>query len=434
MHPPPIPSRVAELRLPNDLPTRDLERLAATTPTHLPAPASAPASFGLPPAHKFGNGEASPADVRVFGPAHNVAPLLMRGVVVSPSPGGGSGLVLPNLSLPLSSPANSSLPLPSVSQPRSAGTDTLNPGMASTLVSPMSISHPTATLPPPRSAPLSAVPSLARSVVGAPGRTTTSTTAGRVAMAVSTTAPPSPANPVGGTSAGSTPQLSQTEIKKAQNRKSAKRFREAQKQRWKNMADELLLHKKTISDLRARLATQDAAVRKANSIFEGAAGMQGSKSDKRSAMSIHDLVDGGMPMTSPMTPPGMSAAMMADVETEATLYAQILSNTSQKGAKVPGGSSVQEPYARDLGVLQLSYVVVKASSRVVGIRRGNATTFGTFAVDGLGNEDATEFRKALTCGKPVAVGFARHGVRINAVMHPVENSDRVVVAEFSPLQ
>lgn len=189
------------------------------------------------------------------------------------------------------------------------------------------------------------------------------------------------------------------------------------------MADDLLLHKKTISELRAKLAAQEACVRRANAIVEGASAP---KTDpKRSAMSINDLVDSEMPVTSPLTPP----PMQAHVESEAALYAQILSNTAQKAMS----DAPAQPYVSEIGLLQLCYVVASTTSRVVSIRRGSPTSFGTFAVDGLSVVDANEFRNALTCGKPVAVAFSRHGVRINAVMNPVEGSGRVVVAEFSPL-
>lgn len=232
------------------------------------------------------------------------------------------------------------------------------------------------------------------------------------------TAPTSPVNP---------PQLSQNEIKKAQNRKSAKRFREAQKQRWKNMADDLLIHKRTISELRSQLAAKDACVARANALLDGREPLKGD--ERRSAMSIHDLVDADAPAASPATSPVTPPAQHGHVEAEASLYAQILLNTAPKSSP----EAPAQPYVSQLGLLTLSYVVVSHTARVVSIRRGTPRQIGSFATDGLSPIDAAEVRKAFMGGKPVAVPYSRHNVRVHAVMHPVEASDRVVVAEFSPL-
>lgn len=418
-----VRNRVAGLRLPADLPPRDLERLTAAPPsstTTLPAPASAPASFGLAGAPsgvtKFG-GEGSPADVRVYTPN---APLLMRGGVVSPGHGGGSGLILPTLSLPLSGPTNATnVPIP-LTQPLSAPA----PEATHSPVTGVSQHHvqPLPLPPPPTSHIHSSSPMLPSSLPRAqtqplvhrpPSLVPPPRSAGLGPMASSTQL----------TMSQPAPQLSQNEIKKAQNRKSAKRFREAQKLRWKNMADDLLVQKRTISELRAQIAGQEACVARANAVIEGAASLPVGDA-RRSAMSINDLVDADLPVTSPLTPPPNHA----HVEAEAALYAQILSNTAQRAAQ----EAATQPYVSEIGLLTLSYVVISHSTKVVSIRRGSRSSFGTFAIDGLSNADAAEFRSALTCGNPVAVAYSRHGVRVNAVMHPVENSDRVVVAEFSP--
>ena len=276
---------------------------------------------------------------------------------MSPSRGGGSGLVLPNLSLPL------------------AGN----------------------VLPPVASVPLHTnlphVPAI-RSRVNPRGGVRTT-----------------PSSPV---TTGMTPN----EIKKAQNRKSAKRFREAQKQRWKNMADDLMNHKRTIDELRAQLAAQAASVQEAKDALR-----QHNK-DKRSAMSIDDLVEPSADSLSTST----ASNTQGHAEAEAALYAQVLSNTSQK----PDDASQRQPYVSDLGLLTVCVVVVSHSAKVVSVRRGNPTSFGTLMTDGLAHADANEFRTALSCKKPVAVVYSRRGMRVNAVMNPIPNSDRVVVAEFAP--
>lgn len=193
------------------------------------------------------------------------------------------------------------------------------------------------------------------------------------------------------------------------------------------MADELLLHKKTIAELRASLAARDACDRRMNSVMEGTAKNQ---TDLKRGMAIGDLVDtdtNTLPLTSPLTPPVPNMQMY--IEAEASLYAQLLSNCTTK----IGANPSRVPYVNEIGLLQLSYVVVGGTTRVVSIRRGSASALGTFAVDGLNTSEAQEFRTALTCGKPVQVSFVRHGRRVNAVMNPVESSDRVVVAEFAPI-
>lgn len=355
--------RVAGLRLP-ELPPRDLERLDAGP--HSAPVLSAPnsASYGLPvpvaTPTKFGC-DGSPADVRGYSPA---TPLLMRGGVVSPGRGGGSGLVLPNLSLPLS---NGNV------------------------------------LPPVSSVPGATPPNLPTSG-SLMSRHVTPRTVSR--SGIRTT----PSSPV------TAQHMTPTEIKKAQNRKSAKRFREAQKQRWKNMADDLMIHKRTIDDLRAQLAAQAQSVAQANEALR-----QHAMKDKRNSIGINDLVE-------PSAESG-STPLQLDGEAEAALYAQILSNTAQK----EGGANKQ-PYVCELGLLTVCVVVDSKTSRVVTVRRGNANSFGTFGVEGLPPADEAEFRTALTCGKPVAVAYSRRGVRVNAVVNPVEKTDRVVVAEFSPFQ
>lgn len=397
---PPIPprsrDRVAGLRLP-ELPPRDLERLAAG-PHSAPAPSTAPDSATYlppPPATptKFGN-EGSPADVRGYPPP--VTPLLMRGGVVSPGVGGGSGLVLPTLALPHS---NSALPPPSQLQSVS---------LALPAASGLMSAPNTAPVGGPMHAALrrcGAVPNGAASVTGSVSRSGARTT---------------PSSPV---ACG----MSQNEIKKAQNRKSAKRFREAQKQRWKNMADDLMSHKRTIDELRSQLQAQASTVAHANNAIRAAQCMRsnGTENKRSAALSINDLVssDGAGEGTS-----------HTHAEAEAALYAQILSNRSN-GKRDGGGHGHGhggEPYVKELGLLTRCIVVESGSGRIVSVRRGSPNGVDTLSTDGISGNDGTEYRNALMCGKPVAVAYCRRGTKVNAVMNPVEGSDRVVVAEFCP--
>ena len=225
-----------------------------------------------------------------------------------------------------------------------------------------------------------------------------------------------------------TAQMSQNEIKKAQNRKSAKRFREAQKQRWKNMADDLMMQKRTIEELRQQLAAQSLQLQHANEQLR-------LQSDKRSSMSINDLVEQPNNNSDAVLPPisthphlpAVSSNTASHSDAEAALYAQILSNFSHN----TGETGKRQPYALELGSLSVCAVVTAADARVVSVQRGS-TAFGSFIIDGLTAEGQSEFRRALVAGKPVALNYARRGEIVNAVMNPVQNSDRVLVAEFKP--
>lgn len=412
---PPIPprsrDRLAGLRLP-ELPPRDLERLAAG-PHSAPAPSTAPDSAGyLPPPSasptKFG-GEGSPADVRGYAPAGT--PLLMRGGVVSPGVGGGSGLVLPSLSLPLSNSLPPASMLPTV---------------------PLSFPNPNSTTPPVPSSTIGITSTMQPPHGSTNPLTLPSHNALTIRRVSGRSSPPPPMRLISG--ARTTPSspvtcgMSQNEIKKAQNRKSAKRFREAQKQRWKNMADDLMAHKRTIDELRAQLASQSNTVAQATTL-RGNHALGSGPDGKRSSMSINELVD-----TDSLAAAGDSASNIispppAYADAEAALYAQILSNKANSKSLEGHG----DPYAKELGILVNCLVVENTTARIVSARRGPPSVVGAYGTDGLGVDEANEYCNALLCGKPVAIVFHRDGSQVNAVMNPVEGSDRVVVAEFSPL-
>lgn len=143
--------------------------------------------------------------------------------------------------------------------------------------------------------------------------------------------------------------MTQTEIKKAQNRKSAKRFREAQKQRWKNMADDLMAHKRTIDELRAQLSAQANNALRAAHQQQQQEQMQSKQQahgahqvnahphmavidGKRSSVSINDLVD--IDMAGSINQRGAAGGAYGECQThaeaEAALYAHILSSSSNK--------------------------------------------------------------------------------------------------------
>ncbi|PXF40510.1 hypothetical protein BWQ96_09791 [Gracilariopsis chorda] len=407
--------RVAGLRLPQ-LPPRDLERLAATGAPHsAPANAGLPhsrASLSLPPPlitpTKFaapdalpGN-ERSPTDVRTF--SASTTPLMVRGLV-SPTRASAQ-LVLPSLSLPH---ANDSLPLP-----------------------------PPPLLPPPPHPPY------ARHSAMVP---VSAAAAASVANNLPRQSRTTPSSPV--TSA----QMTQNEIKKAQNRKSAKRFREAQKQRWKNMADDLLNQKRIIDDLRAQLAAQASTMAHvsgaaaAPAVCHGAAhhthaasrapggGGGGARGGDRRAVSINELVNSADASDGGCASCAAAAAAAANsshrqCEAEAAMYAQILSNVSQKG----GEAHTKMPYAADLGVLMACYVVTGADARITAVRRGSAATYSTFATDGLCSADQRMLRNALRSNGVICVRFQRGGAPVNAVINPIAQSHTFIVAEFAPFQ
>lgn len=411
---PPIPprsrDRLAGLRLP-ELPPRDLERLAAG-PHSAPAPSTAPDSAGyLPPPSasptKFG-GEGSPADVRGYPPAGT--PLLMRGGVVSPGVGGGSGLVLPTLSLPLSNsplPPASMLPTVPLSLPNPIPNTAPVPSSTIGVASSMQSTYgPTNSL---------SLPHTALTTRRASGRSSPPPL--RMISGVRTT----PSSPV---ACG----MSQNEIKKAQNRKSAKRFREAQKQRWKNMADDLMAHKRTIDELKAQIASQATTVAQANNALRATQSLGSGPDGKRSSMSINELVDGDNLAAASEATISSIAPSPAYAEAEAALYAQILSTkTDSKDME-----ERDEPYAKELGFLIHCSVVEKATARIVSARRGRLSVVGSVGTDGLEANGVNEYRNALVCGRPVAIGYRRDGRQVNAVINPVEASDCVVVAEFLP--
>lgn len=200
-------------------------------------------------------------------------------------------------------------------------------------------------------------------------------------------------------------QLSQNEIKKAQNRKSAKRFREAQKKRWQSLQDEVLAQQRLIEELRAEIKERDA------------------HPAKRSAMSINALVEGASAGATGSPP----TAAMERADAEADLYAQLLSSA----APSEGHSRPSRPYVAELGTLDRC-LVVSSEGRVLGTRRGSAAQIGSSVVQGVSEADAVAVRNALMCGSAVAVGYVRHGARFNAVVKPIPNSKDLLLAEFVP--
>ncbi len=189
------------------------------------------------------------------------------------------------------------------------------------------------------------------------------------------------------------PTLTQNEIKKAQNRKSAKRFREAQKRRWQLLNTELEQQKRLVEELRAALAAGEGKER----------------------VSITSLTAGA-------AQGGAHADPLADAE--AALYAQLLCSAAPAG---------ERPYVAELG--QLHRCVLAGRDGVVrSTRRGAPLPPGAHLVRDVSALDAASVRNALACADAVAVGYVRGGSRYNAVVKPVPGSDDVLLAEFLPFQ
>lgn len=178
--------------------------------------------------------------------------------------------------------------------------------------------------------------------------------------------------------------LSQNEIKKAQNRKSAKRFREAQKRRWQALQDELARHRRLVDELRAALAAAPAR-----------------------RVSIDALV---------------APAPTALADAEAALYAQLLCSAAPAGGR---------PYVAELGMLARC-VVASRNGVVRSTRRGAPLPPGAHLIRDVSALDATSVRNALAAADAVAVGYVRGGTRYNAVVKPVPGGDDVLLAEFIP--
>lgn len=193
----------------------------------------------------------------------------------------------------------------------------------------------------------------------------------------------------------------QNEIKKAQNRKSAKRFREAQKRRWANLQEELLASRELVASLRSELAAHEAG-----------------KRDGRDAMSINTLLDGPVPLK--VSGRYRERCDLADVE--ASLYAQLL----QSRAPVTG---TQRPYVSELGVLICTLIVSPDDGGIRAVRKGLPASPVDNVLSGVAGE---ELRAALRCGEPIAVGYIRGGVRYNAVVKPLPGGPNVLFAEFKP--
>lgn len=202
-----------------------------------------------------------------------------------------------------------------------------------------------------------------------------------------------------------TTALTQNEIKKAQNRKSAKRFREAQKRRWQLLNSELERQKRLVEELRAALAAGEGKERVSITSLTGTVG--GSNTNGNGG-------NDGINMTS------------ADrvVEAEAALYAQLLCSAAPVGGR---------PYVAELG--QLHRCVLAGRDGVVrSTRRGAPLPTGSHLVHDVSALDAASVRNALACADAVAIGYVRSGTRYNAVVKPVPGSNDVLLAEFMPFR
>lgn len=196
--------------------------------------------------------------------------------------------------------------------------------------------------------------------------------------------------------------VSQNEIKKAQNRKSAKRFREAQKRRWQSLQEQLKQQMRTIDDLRSALNSRGA---------------------KRS-MSINALIGNAEPDNEC---DGAKREEDALTEAEAALYAQLLSST----APVPESSGCSRPYVAELGTFERC-MCISEKGIVLNCRRGAPLEVGQSILQGVPEADAVAVRRALMCGNAVAVGYVRDEQRFNAVIKPVVECTNLLIAEFIP--
>lgn len=186
-----------------------------------------------------------------------------------------------------------------------------------------------------------------------------------------------------------------------------------------------MAHKRTIDDLRAQLAAQNATIAQANNALRAAQLTQGPDA-KRSSMSINDLVEDNA---------NGGGYNIAYADAEAGMYAQILSSRGHIGSsefESGNGREYAEPYARELGLLTRCFVVERKSGRIVCLKRGSAHGVGQVATEGLSEEDICRFGNGLECGSAVVLRYCRSGAELNCVMNPVEGSDRVVIAEFTP--
>lgn len=200
--------------------------------------------------------------------------------------------------------------------------------------------------------------------------------------------------------------VAQNEIKKAQNRKSAKRFREAQKRRWASLQEELASSRSLVAALRTELAAHNCKITLAE------------KRKKVDAMSINALVD-GLPQQSPPC----SSTKIADAES--ALYAHLLQSVS-----LSSGSC--QPYVAELGVLERTLVVAAHNGAICDVRKGITTSRENNIFRDVADADLPELRGALLSRQPIAVGYVRSGIRYNAVIRPVLGESTVVLAEFLP--
>lgn len=211
--------------------------------------------------------------------------------------------------------------------------------------------------------------------------------------------------------------LSQNEIKKAQNRKSAKRFREAQKRRWQQLNEELERHKVLVSDLKAALTSASSNLQVHTHVHgvgigNGIGNTGGGGGPNGDRMSIGAL-----------TAPNDSAAL---ADAEASLYAQLLCSAAPATAGPP-----TRPYVGELGQLHRC-VVASRDGRVRATMRGAPLPPDAHLIRDVSSLDTESVRNALACFEVMAVGYVRGGTRFNAVVKPVPNSDDVLLAEFVP--
>lgn len=238
------------------------------------------------------------------------------------------------------------------------------------------------------------------------------------------------------------------ENKRAQNRRSAKRFRDAQKQRWKALQDENIAQRAEIERLTSILQaagissyTQTSAVTNGASSFRPSArsilppqspsNKHGSEAQpckmsgvasSRSYMSIAALVDepDKKDNYAPQDEKNENGFDRSLVESqnaaEAQLYYQVLAAASPLHR--------DSPYAAELGILLRCF-----NARTGKVLRGETLSA---MYDGMSSSHVELLRRAVRSETPVALAYHRHGKMLNAVVGPSSDGSLAVVAEFRP--
>lgn len=244
------------------------------------------------------------------------------------------------------------------------------------------------------------------------------------------------------------------ENKRPQNRRSAKRFRDAQKQRWKQMQDEisaktaeidrlksLLLESgispdaETASDVNIMQSTRPHMNRSlpppSPSNMVGTEGTLGchvssvglNQARSRSAISISSLVNRPTASFVSSSEEGKVDTSMSSVSssesrlaTEAQLYFQVLA--------APSPVKAGTPYVAELGVLHRCFCAQTGK-----VLRGEQIA-GLY--DGLDAFHANSLRHAVASKTMIALAYHRHGKMLNAVVGPSTDGSPAVVAEFIP--